>query len=64
MQPTETIWTTLAGDHPGIIPLKFGQIQWAVSEKMLGKKFTHTARRTADDDGQRPVTIAHREHFV
>ena len=27
MQPTaETIWTTLVGDHPGIIPVKFGQI--------------------------------------
>jgi len=25
MQPTETIWTTLVGDHPGIIPVKFGQ---------------------------------------
>jgi len=27
MQPTETIWTTLVGDHPGIIPVKFGQNQ-------------------------------------
>ena len=25
MQPTGTIWTTLIGDHPGIIPVKFGQ---------------------------------------
>jgi len=25
MQLTETIWTTLVGDHPGIIPVKFGQ---------------------------------------
>ena len=25
MQPTETVWTTLIGDHPGIIPVKFGQ---------------------------------------
>jgi len=25
MQPTETIWTTLVGDHPGIIPVKFGK---------------------------------------
>jgi len=28
------------------------------------KKFTHNAQRTTDDDGQRPVTIAHPEHFV
>ena len=25
MQLTETVWTTLIGDHPGIIPVKFGQ---------------------------------------
>ena len=25
MQPTKTIWTILAGDHPGIIPVKFGE---------------------------------------
>jgi len=26
MQATGTVWTTLIGDHPGIIPVKFGQI--------------------------------------
>jgi len=26
MQPTETFGTTLIGDHPGTIPLEFGQI--------------------------------------
>jgi len=26
MQPTGTVWTNLIGDHPGIIPVKFGQI--------------------------------------
>ena len=26
IQPTGTVWTTLIGDHPGIIPVKFGQI--------------------------------------
>ena len=25
MQPTGTVWTTLLGDHPIIIPVKFGQ---------------------------------------
>jgi len=25
MQPTETVLTTLIGDHPRIIPMKFGQ---------------------------------------
>jgi len=24
MQPIRTIWTTLVGDYPGIIPVKFG----------------------------------------
>jgi len=26
MQPTGTVWTILIGDHPGTIPVKFGQI--------------------------------------
>jgi len=26
MQTTGTVWTTLIGDHLGIIPVKFGQI--------------------------------------
>ena len=39
------------------------KIQWVVSERRcLGKKVY--ARRTTTDDGQRPVTIAHPEHFV
>jgi len=25
MQPIRNIWTSLVGDHPGIIPVKFGQ---------------------------------------
>jgi len=25
MQPIKTIWTILVGDHPGIIPVEFGQ---------------------------------------
>ena len=25
LKPTGKIWTTLIGDHPGIIPVKFGQ---------------------------------------
>jgi len=25
MQPTGTIWTIVVGDHPGNIPVKFGQ---------------------------------------
>ena len=37
MQPTKTIWTTLVGDHLGIIPVKFGKIQWAVSEEKMFK---------------------------
>jgi len=26
MQPIKTIWTISVGDHPGTIPVKFGQI--------------------------------------
>ena len=59
MQPTGTVWSTLIGDHPGIIPVKFGQypISGFRGEDVKVKKLT-------DDDGQRPVTIAHPEHFV
>ena len=44
MQPTEMVWTTLAEDHPGIIPDEFGQIQWVLSEEksIEWKKLTHT----------------------
>ena len=27
MQPIRTIWTILVGDHPGTIPVEFGQIK-------------------------------------
>jgi len=37
MQPIRIIWTILVGDHPGTIPVKFGQIQWAVSEEKMFK---------------------------
>ena len=55
MLPTGTIWTTLVGDHPGIIPVKFGKSGFR-GEDVQVKKFTH--------DGQRPITIGHPEHFV
>jgi len=49
MQPTGTVLTTLIGDHPGIIPVKFG---------VQVKKLTDDGQRTPHD-GQRMVTIAH-----
>ena len=57
MQPIRTIGTTLVGDHPGIIPVKFGQNPMSGFRGEGVKKFTH-------DDGQRPVIIAHLEHCV
>jgi len=62
MQPTGTVWTTLAEDHPGIIPVKFGQnpMSGFREEVVWMKKFTHTLM----DDGHRTVTIAQFEHFV
>ena len=33
MQPTGTVWTTLIGDHPGIIPLKFNQMPFSGSRE-------------------------------
>jgi len=33
MQPTETIWTILVGDHPGTIPVEFSQITFSGSRE-------------------------------
>jgi len=35
-----------------------------LSKKVYGRRTTHDARRTTHDDGQRPITKAHPEHFV
>jgi len=35
-----------------------------LSKTVYGRRTTHDGRRTMTDDGQRPVTIAHPEHFV
>ena len=39
MQPTGTIWTTLGGDHPGIIPVEFGLISISGSREEVVKRF-------------------------
>jgi len=41
MQPTGTVWTTLIGDHPGIIPVKFGQIPISGSREDVIWSFTY-----------------------
>jgi len=58
MQPTGKNWTTLVGDHPGIIPVKFGQnpMSGFREEDVQVKKFTHDERRTTDDDERRTKT--------
>ena len=42
MQPTETVWTTLLGDHLGIIPVKFGQIPISGSREDVVWSFPYT----------------------
>jgi len=42
MQPTETVWTTLIGDHPGVIPVKFGQIPISGSREDVVWSFPYT----------------------
>jgi len=61
MQPTGTVWTTLVEDHPGIIPVKFGQnpMSGFREEVVWMKKITHVRTH----DGQRPVTIAYPRIF-
>jgi len=51
MQPTETFWTTLVGDHPGIISVKFGQNPMSgVSEEVVKKVNARKhARQTTDN---------------
>jgi len=41
MQPTGTVWTNLIGDHPGIIPVKFGQIPISDSREDVIWSFTY-----------------------
>jgi len=52
MQPTRTVWTLLVEDHPGIIPVKFGQnpMSGFREEVVWMKKFTHARMhwRTTD----------------
>jgi len=36
MQPSGMVLTTLIGDHPGIIPVKFGQIPISGSREEVG----------------------------
>jgi len=40
MQPIITIWKTLVGDHPGIIPAEFGQIPISGSREEVVWTFT------------------------
>jgi len=40
MQPTGTVWTTLIGDHQGIIPVKFGQIPISGLKRRCRLKFS------------------------
>ena len=39
MQPIKTISTILVGDHPGIIPIKFGEIRINSSREKVVKIF-------------------------
>jgi len=68
MQPTGTVWTTLIGDHSGIIPVKFGQnpISGMLFKEIVdGRTHARThartdGRRTPDIEGSQKLT----EHFV
>ena len=46
MQPSGTVWTTLVGDHPGLISVKIGQNQMSgFREDVYVKKMTGDARQ-------------------
>ena len=54
MQPTGTVWTHLVGNHPGIIPVKFGQNQMSgfIEEDVYVKMLTNDGRWTTTDKGR------------
>ena len=41
MQPIRTIWTILVGDHPGTIPVEFGQITMSGSREDVVWTFSY-----------------------
>jgi len=43
MQPIRTIWKILVGDHPGTIPVEFGQIPISRSKKSCLKIFLYNS---------------------
>ena len=61
MQPTKTDWTTLVGDFPGIISVKFGQNPISGSEEKLFKEIvggrTH-GRWTTDNGPSQKLTLS------
>jgi len=68
MQPTETVWTTSIGDHPGIIPVQFGQNPISGSEEILFKEIVdgRTDGRThvRTDDGRRTMGQHKSSHWA
>jgi len=41
MQPIRTIWTIVVGDHPGTIPVEFGQIPINGSREEVAWSFSY-----------------------
>jgi len=41
MQPIRTIWTIVVGDHPGTIPVQFGQIPISGSREDVVSTFPY-----------------------
>jgi len=65
MQPTGAVWTTLIGDNPGIIPVKFSQIPISSSREDVIWSFpyiiqskTVTPGGTLDNLGRGPLDNA------
>ena len=57
MQTTGTVWTTLIEDHPGIIPVKFGQ-EMLFKEIVDARTDARTDGRTPDIEGSQKLTWA------
>jgi len=51
MQQIRTIWTTLVGDHPDTIPVKFGQIPISGSREDVIWTFSYIIKRKIVNTG-------------
>jgi len=63
MQPNGTVWTTLVGDHPGIIPVTFGKnpMSGLRGEVILMKENEHMHTQATENIVSQKLTLSLRD---